>query len=445
MNGILFYISLALIVCSVAFFVYTLLKCVKDREDDSLNSETRIKLLSTLALFSIMFPLLFTGIAILNAYPMTSGEWALTLLFSFMFGTGVHLFTTSFVLYYYKTNLNKEAKKLARIFTFVAIPLMVIGFALMLEGIADHMYYPLINGICFTSEGIKFMTYADKHEGFCIAWYGIIILSGAVLVYLIGDHKFYKQFGKHGIIDTLFLVAFPAGLIGARLWFCFVLETEYFLANPLEVFAVWDGGMAIMGGAIFGIIAGLVFMAIFRKYISVRWALDTLVPLILIAQAIGRWGNFFNHEVYGALSDGKLNTIPVTMESWAFLPTWIRNQMAVSFTNGSPTNNMMYIPLFFIEFLSNLSGYFIIVYGIGKPLKKFLAPGSLAMLYISWYGATRVVLEPMRYNAANGFEYHNSYITAWAMVIAGFVGIGILYVVDFYVKKRKNKITEIEE
>ncbi len=449
MNSILLYIGVILIVGILGYLGYELSLMIKARDVNEVDKITMYKGIGIVGGLSISFPILMEGIALLNAYPMNATDHVLVIVFGLLFGLGLSTFIISFVMFYYKPDFDQKLRKYFRIAMFSAIPFMVFGFSYMLEGIAPYMSYPLINSIIFTGEGIIFGTANSSPEGFTIAFYGVIILIGAVIAYLIGDHKFYKKFGKHGIIDSMFLIAFPAGIVGARLWYCLVLEPDIYFKDPARIFEVWDGGLAIMGGAILGIIAGVAFMMTFRKYVSVRWAIDMIVPGILIAQAIGRWGNFLNHEVFGALQDATtgLNTVAVSMSDWWFLPTWITNQMAVGFSNGSPTSDMMYIPLFLIECVTNIAGYYIIVYGIGKPLKKWLPEASLGCLYISWYGLTRVVLEPMRYNgagfsSADNFEYAASLYTAWGMVAAGLVGIGLLWLYDKYFPKKKVEAIE---
>ncbi|OPZ34396.1 MAG: Prolipoprotein diacylglyceryl transferase [Tenericutes bacterium ADurb.BinA155] len=203
------------------------------------------------------------------------------------------------------------------------------------------------------------------------------------------------------------------------------------------IFEIWNGGLTILGGALGGIIAGVIFFMKRRKYVNVRWAADVIVPTILVAQAIGRWGNFFNHEVYGA---------EVDMNQWMFLPTWLRNQMAIDFANGQPiAGGKMYVPLFLIESLINLVGYFVIKYAIGKPLKKWLAKGDLAGCYLIWYGITRIIMEPMRDPSFNmGSD------GKWSIIWSGiYIGLGVLTILFFhlfdYFRNKKRQAAELQE
>ena len=110
--------------------------------------------------------------------------------------------------------------------------------------------------------------------------------------------------------------------------------------------SIWDGGLTILGGAFGGILAGVLFMLLARKWVDIRFAMDTIVPTILLGQAIGRWGNFFNSEVYGqtvALNSG-----------WNWLPGVISGQMGWDCAEG-----MIHVPLFLIESMLNIAGYFL--------------------------------------------------------------------------------------
>ena len=217
----------------------------------------------------------------------------------------------------------------------------------------------------------------------------------------------YQEYKRHGLIDGLFILVFLFGIFGARVWYCTVLEP----GTP--IFDFQSGGLAIMGGVIFGAPMGILFLILFRRYINLRHAMDLILPCVLIAQAIGRWGNFCNQEVYGYMT-----VDPSTV--W-YLPQFIVKQMTI--------DGQMHMPLFLIESITNLAGYFVIVYGVGKGLKKHISNGDLFCLYIVWYGLTRVLLEPLR---DGSFEYNNSLITAWIMFGGGLAGILGSHLYDYF-------------
>lgn len=350
---------------------------------------------------------------------------------SYFFASGFSLLFVSFVLYYYRPTMVKEERKRVRIGLFSSIPIVIIFCLIMMNSIGAYAVYPLPNAIDFT---YGLTTILDPSGGFRIAFYGIVVVFGAIMSYFISDHYFYKKYGKHGLIDTLFLVAFPAGLIGARLWYCLVLEPARYLADPVTIFYVMDGGLAVQGGAILGIIAGIAFMRLFRKYVDIRFAMDVCIPTILIAQAIGRWGNFFNCEVHG---------MAVDMSGWSFLPNFILGQL--QFSSEAPSlvgTNQIYVPLFLIESLINFGGYFLIRYAT-KGINKYLPLGAQASMYLIWYGVVRLILEPFRYGyngttTSDAFGYSQSFVTAIVMLSGGALLLGAFYLWAYLEKKKKN-------
>ena len=95
------------------------------------------------------------------------------------------------------------------------IPFMMIFFFIFTDGYAAYWTYPLVNGINFDSGFVS----PDSSVSPNIAWYALCILGGALFVYFLCDHKMYIQYGKHGLFESTFLVAFPAGILGARLFY----------------------------------------------------------------------------------------------------------------------------------------------------------------------------------------------------------------------------------
>ena len=132
-----------------------------------------------------------------------------------------------------------------------------------------------------------------------IYYYTIFILLAIVsATYLIIKEARKQNIDKDFLIDTIYYVII-FGILGARLYYV-IFEWGYYSKNPLEIFAVWHGGLAIHGG----IIAGLIFILYYshKNKVSNLKFLDIVVVGLILAQAIGRWGNFFNQEAYGAIT-----------------------------------------------------------------------------------------------------------------------------------------------
>ena len=129
-----------------------------------------------------------------------------------------------------------------------------------------------------------------------IRWYAICIVTGVILaVYLSMKEAPRKRINPDDIIDFI-LIAFPLAIIGARLYYV-IFEWGYYSQHPAEIFAVWNGGIAIYGGLLTG--ALVLYLFSHRRMIDTIDFLDIAAPSVMIAQSIGRWGNFFNQEAYG--------------------------------------------------------------------------------------------------------------------------------------------------
>ena len=422
----------------LSYGIYRCVKLVKSPTPRANNYPLEVrKLIYFSAATAVLMFLTFLFLSIFQGYYLTAGEWVELVIGSLLFGFSLPAAVYAFIIHYYgkevPTTLNKW------LFWSVIMGLLSAGLGLLLvtNGIGDpyNVSYPLVNGISF-KEGFTHPGGAKPS----IAWYAICILSGAVLVYFVCDHRFYVEYGKHGILESTFLVAFPAGIIGARVGYVIgnwtrtdgglsfaqrVANGEWW--SPL---AIWEGGLTIISGALVGIIVGVLWFIWRNKKYSIWLAVDIIVPTILIAQAVGRWGNFFNAEVHG---------YEVAAQGWEwFLPKMVLNNAHFSEKLGEAAAGNIYVPLFYIEFLSNLAGYFFIRFALGKGLRKYLQLGDLAFSYIVWYGLTRVIMEPLRhphYNMGN----NNFYSWIWAMVFvaAGCFAIFGNHLVRYLINRKK--------
>ena len=375
--------------------------------------------------------LLQLGIQMGCSWNLSSGETALSLIGAFLFMGLLGAFCLSFTLKHYKEDFDKKQAKINGILVYVLPILAICAFLMLGEGVANHLVYPLVSGFSINNSGFHWATYQTSASGFHIAWYAFCILLGAFLAYKIADHNFYKEFKKHGIIDTLFVIALLGGILGARIWYVVgnfegdvgggvSFADEITKGNWFSMFQIWNGGLTILGGAVAGIIVGMLYMTKQRKYVDLRFAVDACVPTILLAQAIGRWGNFFNHEVYG---------VEVSMSTFSWLPTWIRYQMATGFSNGMPSGTTMYVPLFLIEGVINIIGYFVIAKIVPHfwTEAKGRAKGDLVGFYLIWYGVVRIIMEPMR--SADFNMGSNGMWSIWNSLI--YIILGVLVVVIF--------------
>ncbi|MCH3977172.1 MAG: prolipoprotein diacylglyceryl transferase [Bacilli bacterium] len=386
------------------FYLYFSAIFKANNQDISFKNIAYRKLFIAVITIAIGFPILFAGIIAMNEISGLTGYKVMTIGGGLLFGLAFSAFLFGLIFFFGKDNAGKF-KRIVKYSAIIGGLLSLIAIFIVLDGFTylELITYPLVYQIVIYKE-------------FSVHFYALFILSGAILVYFICDHYFYIEYGKHGLIENLFYIAFPAGIVGARLWY--VIGNWYregFNERPLDAFAVWDGGLAIMGGALLGGIVGILFLKWRRKWIPTRHAADLIVPTILIAQAIGRWGNFFNQEVYGSITNSAY---------WWFLPEFIVRQMTIS---GS-----MRVPLFLIEGIVNLAGYFIIRYAVGRGLKKYTKMGDLALLYVVWYGLTRFILEPMRDPAFN-MGTNDKWSWIWSIV---FIALGVLAIIANHLYER---------
>lgn len=232
-----------------------------------------------------------------------------------------------------------------------------------------------------------------------IRWYAICIVSGLILaVYLSMKEAPRKKIDPDTIIDFI-LIAFPLAIVGARLYYV-TFEWGYYSQHLGEIFAIWNGGIAIYGGLLTGALVLYLFSR--RRLIEPIDFLDIAAPSVMIAQSIGRWGNFFNQEAYGA-----------AVKSLNYLPTFIRDQMYIDGSYRQPT--------FLYESIWNLLGFVLILLLRRKP--HFLRQGEITAFYLIWYGFGRMIIEGMR---TDSLMFSGLRVSQWLSMILILVGLVII-------------------
>lgn len=199
--------------------------------------------------------------------------------------------------------------------------------------------------------------------------YGIIIALGLILAVVYAMRR-KEQFGlsEDDLLDGVLWIT-PFAILCARLYYC-AFEWEQYADNPISILYIWEGGLAIYGGVI-GAAIGVFIHCKFIKKISVPAVLDLVSLGFFIGQIMGRWGNFFNREAHGGVTDsflrmGLLNPVTGTGE--------------------------YYHPTFLYESVWNLIG-FIILHFFSKKRKY---DGQVALCYVAWYGLGRAMIEGLR-------------------------------------------------
>lgn len=208
---------------------------------------------------------------------------------------------------------------------------------------------------------------------FSIRWYGLIFVT-AILTAVIAAMRAAKHRGLNPeFVADLGMVVVPFGILGARLYEVFVLQWSYYRHHPGEILAIWQGGLAIHGGVLLAAVAGWLFMR-WRKQPFWLWA-DMVAPGLILAQGVGRWGNFFNQEAYGSAAP-----------QWLVerMPGWLRDGMTIGGTVMHPT--------FLYESLWNAAG-FALLYWVQR---KKPAEGLVFSLYFVVYNIGRYLIEGIR-------------------------------------------------
>ena len=242
---------------------------------------------------------------------------------------------------------------------------------------------------------------------FKVAWYGIIITIGIILAVLYTIKRGKQEgFTTDDVLDYAIWVVL-VGILGARLYYVAMTWGRY--ESFLDIFAIWNGGLAIYGGLIGG--ALMIMYISYKKQKSVLKFFDMVTPGVMIAQALGRWGNFFNAEAYGSIL--KFEFLGKTFETSRFAGQAIPWIMTIENVNGSA---LYYAhPTFLYESLWNVLGF--ILLNLRYRNKKF--DGQILFSYIVWYGFGRMFIEGYRTDSLYLGNVRISQLLALGCVIFG--------------------------
>jgi phosphatidylglycerol:prolipoprotein diacylglycerol transferase len=248
-----------------------------------------------------------------------------------------------------------------------------------------------------------------------IKWYAVLILVGAFATYFISSRNVKKLGYPDTLVDDLFFGALLSGVVGSRLWYVLFYNPSYYFAHPLEILMTWQGGLAIQGGLFLG--AAYAFWFLKRRKISFMRLADVILPSILIAQAVGRWGNFLNQEAYGGV---------VSESFYKYFPAFIKNTMYIDGAYRTPT--------FLYESALNVLGFLLITYVLAKQTKT-RKRGDLVYAYLMWYGLTRFWVESLRTDSLMFMGLRTAQVVSIVFILVG--TLGMLGVYRKYFKPKK--------
>ena len=246
---------------------------------------------------------------------------------------------------------------------------------------------------------------------FKVSWYGFLIGIAFILAVLIASELSKEKGLNKELPYELIWLVFPLSMIGARIFYVINSLNEF--PTFIDMLKIWEGGLSIYGGIIGGTLGVVIYCLI--KKLNILKVFDICAPVLILGQAIGRWGNFINKEVYG---------LEITNPAFQWFP------IAVNI------NNSWHMATFFYESIINLGGFFVLLYII----RKTKTSGITAFTYLIWYGTIRLILESLRVQQfilyIPGTNIMFSSVVSIIMIASGVIGLVTLFLVAK--NKRKN-------
>lgn len=237
--------------------------------------------------------------------------------------------------------------------------------------------------------------------------YAMAILLGMVVGLIMTNRRLVARGVESWLVLDIALFIIPIGIIGGRAYHVITHPADYFAGQDImRVFYVWEGGLAIFGALILGAVGGWVGCRI--SGLRFTALLDAIAPGLIVAQGIGRFGNYFNQELFG----GPTN-LPWGLEIDSSNP---------AYPLGLPPGTLFH-PTFLYEAMWNVAGAFVIIW-VGR--KFALQWGRTFAVYLMWYGVGRVAIESIRLDPSESFL--GIRVNVWAALAAIALGLVILYV-----------------
>ena len=242
-----------------------------------------------------------------------------------------------------------------------------------------------------------------------VRFYGLVIALGLVLAVVYALRR-REQFGlsEDDLMDGVLWIA-PFAIVCARLYYC-VFEWDSYAHNPISILYIWEGGLAIYG-AVIGAAIGVFVHCKFIKKISIPAVLDIVSLGFMIGQILGRWGNFFNREAHGGVTDSFLR---------------------MGLINPHTGLGEYYHPTFLYESVWNLIG-FVILHRFSKKRKY---DGQVALCYVAWYGLGRAMIEGLRTDSLWWGNFRVSQVLAAVSCIAAVIAL-------FVLSRREHKVEDL--
>ncbi len=242
---------------------------------------------------------------------------------------------------------------------------------------------------------------------FSIYYYGIIMALSLLLGILVASNitkKLYPELSSEIIYDIAPYIIM-CGIIGARLYYCY-LSRDYYLVHPKEIIQIWQGGISIHGAIIGGLIGGILYAK--TKKLPILKLCDIFSYGLILGQALGRWGNFFNSEAFGLPTDNFFKL---------YIPIYKRPLEYLQYNFFHPT--------FLYESILDIIIFFILLFVIRKMAKNI--DGIIFFSYLIMYSFVRILIEQIRIDSIlNVFGIPIAQLVSLALIFIGIIGIFII-------------------
>ncbi len=251
-----------------------------------------------------------------------------------------------------------------------------------------------------------------------IQWYAVFIIIGAFVAYWIAKKEFVKAGYDKEMASDFLASILVVGIVGARIWYVVFMFDELYKDNLWDIFKINNGGLAIQGGIVAGVLFGYWFFK--KRNIYFLYAGDVIMPNLLLSQVFGRIGNFVNQEAHGG---------EVTLEflQSLHLPNFIIEGMYI--------DGVYYHPTFLYEGIGNLIGFLIIYFVVKKYVK---VQGVAFFSYFIWYGIVRFFVEGLRTDSLYWMGMRTAQLTS-----IGFVVFGVIGCVWAYQRYKKMEVKDV--
>jgi len=242
--------------------------------------------------------------------------------------------------------------------------------------------------------------------------YAICILAGIAVALWIAQRRLQDRGGRPGQVLDIAAWAVPFGIVGGRIYHLITSPQAYFGAggHPLDAVKIWEGGLGIWGAVALGSLGA--WIGCRRQNVSFLAFVDSAAPGVLVAQAIGRWGNYFNNEIHGS---------PTTLPWGLKVYEWDQQAgHALRDAAGNPVVSGTYQPTFLYEAVFCLVLALLIV---SLDRRSIFRPGQVFALYVAGYPVGRVVIELMRTDAAN--RILGLRVNVWVSILVFLLGVAL--------------------